>query len=416
MKKTVFTLGLCLVAGLSFAQKKSVNIVKAELRGEKPNVAELRTLIKGALTNPETADKAETWKIAGDIENKTLSDEQAKMMVGQKPNEDAMYPALYEIYPYYEKAYSLDILPDAKGKVKPKYAKDIKAIMLANRPYYVNAGSYYYGKKDYRKAYECFKFYGDYPTLPMFQDDAESLSKFENLETDSSAIQYLYFSGLSAELIPDYPTAIEVYERVKDSKYMNNNELYQHLADLYNLRMKDTVNYVRTLKAGVEKFPNESYYLLNLININIIQNKPEEAINYLDKAIEVNPNDSKLYYVRAYVYEQIKDDDKAIEYGTKALAVEPDYVDALVLVGRIYFNQGLEMQSNASTIRDRKLQNTEFDKAHEKFKQAIPYFEKAYSLKPDEKSVVYGLRSIYYSLDNNKEYDKWEKIYNDLSK
>lgn len=43
-----------------------------------------------------------------------------------------MYEALYGILPYFQKAYELDQLPNEKGKVKPKYTKDIKSILSAN--------------------------------------------------------------------------------------------------------------------------------------------------------------------------------------------------------------------------------------------------------------------------------------------
>ena len=43
-----------------------------------------------------------------------------------------MYEALGSILPYFEKAYELDQLPNEKGKVKPKFTKDIKGILGAN--------------------------------------------------------------------------------------------------------------------------------------------------------------------------------------------------------------------------------------------------------------------------------------------
>ena len=39
---------------------------------------------------------------------------------------------------YFQKAYELDQLPNEKGKVKPKYTKDIKSILSANHVYLFN--------------------------------------------------------------------------------------------------------------------------------------------------------------------------------------------------------------------------------------------------------------------------------------
>ena len=87
-----------------------------------------KEVTQGALENPETKDDAKTWYVAGFIEDQQFNAERAKQILGQQPNEPVMYEALYGILPYFQKAYELDQLPNEKGKVKPKYTKDIKSI------------------------------------------------------------------------------------------------------------------------------------------------------------------------------------------------------------------------------------------------------------------------------------------------
>jgi tetratricopeptide (TPR) repeat protein len=358
------------------------------------------------MTNPETMNEAETWYVAGMVENKVFDTERAKEILGQPANEDAMYPALVKIYPYFVKADELDQLPDAKGKVKPKFRKDIKAIMLANRPYYINAGSYFYEKRDYTQAYENFRFYGDMPKLPIFEGDSKL---FYTQPNDTNEVKIRYYAAISAIEIPNSEAAIELFTEIKDWGW-NENEIYQRLANEFSQKA-DTVHFVDILKQGVDKFPQEPYYILNLINININQGKTDEAVDYLQKAILVSPNDAQLYDVLGLVYENIKQTDKAIESIQKALEINPQYADALSHLGRLYYNSGIEARGEADNITDTKLYAEARKKVDNLFKEAIPYFEKAYQLNPKDTDAIFALRNIYYSLGNNAEYEKWDKIY-----
>lgn len=62
-----------------------------------------------------------------------------------------MYEALGAILPYFKKAYELDQLPNEKGKIKPKYSKDIKSILGADHVYFFNGGAYYFDQKIIRR-------------------------------------------------------------------------------------------------------------------------------------------------------------------------------------------------------------------------------------------------------------------------
>ena len=405
MKKLIFTGALCLVVGLSFGQKKAVSAAKNEIKGNNPSIQEARTLIEGALKDPETMNSAEAWFVAGQVENKQFDSEKTKEVMGMKPNEPVMYEALDRIMPYFLKADELDQLPDEKGKVKPKYRKDIRSIIRANRPFYVNAGLYYYEKQNYQKAYENFKLYSDIPEMDIFQGEV-----FEAPANDSTEVQIKYYAGLAASLIPDYNKSVEIFTSLKNSGY-NENEIYQRICYAYE-QQKDTVNLINTLKEGLTKFPKESYFLLNLINYSINSGESNEAVDYLNAAIAQTPDDAQLYDVLGQVYENLKDNDKAIAAMKKALEIDPNYGDALSHLGRVYYNMGVETRGLADEIQDDKLYKEKAEEALNYFREAMPYFEKAYELNADDSSAVFALRSIYYNLGMGDKYEKMDAIYN----
>lgn len=199
MKRVLLTVALCVAASASFAQKKVVNEAQSIAKGSNADFGEARTLIKGALENPETKDDAKTWYVAGFIEDQQFNAERAKQILGQQPNEPVMYEALYGILPYFQKAYELDQLPNEKGKVKPKYTKDIKSILSANHVYLFNGGAYYFDKQEYKKAYDFFNQYVEISELPMFAGT-------QTAEKDSTFMTVQFYAAAAASLakIPDW--------------------------------------------------------------------------------------------------------------------------------------------------------------------------------------------------------------------
>lgn len=401
MKRLLLTVALCVAASsASFAQKKAVKEAQGIAKGDKADFTEARALIKGALENPESKDDAQTWYVAGFIEDQQFSAERTKQILGQQPNEPVMYDALIAILPYFKKAYELDQLPNEKGKIKPRFSKDIKSILSADHVYYFNGGAYYFDQKDYKKAYDFFNQYLEISELPMFEGT-------QTAEKDSTFMTVQFYAAVAATQLGDSPTAIKALSRAKDTDFRQN-DIYQYLAYEYQ-QAKDTVNFEKVLEEGMAKFPNEEYYLMNLINNYIYSGRNEKAIEYLNTAIAKDPNNSQLYHVMGMVYETgLKDYANAEKYFSKALELNPEAVESLSSLGRVYYNQGVNKQGEANMINDSKKYQEELTVAKDLFKKALPYFEKAHQLKPDESEYKIALRGIYYNLNMGPELEAIE--------
>lgn len=391
---------LCVAATSAFAQKKAVSQAQSIAKGNNADFAEARTLIKGALENPETKDDPKTWYVAGYVEDQQFNAERVKELLGQQPNQPVMYQALLAILPYMEKSYELDQLPDAKGRVRPKHTKDIKGTLSANHVYYINAGAYYFDERDYKTASEAFEQYLKISDLPMFAGE-------QTAARDSNYMTVQFYAGVAAAQLGDPQKAIAALTRAKDYQYRQSdsyNYLYYEYANL-----KDTVNMERVAKEGLAIFPKDSTFMLNLINIYIYSNRNEEAIDYLNKVIATSPDNAQYYDVLGNVYESgLKDLDNAEKNYMKALELEPNYVSALSNIGRIYYNQGITAQGEANMISDNKLYQEEIAKAKALFEKARPYFEKAHQQKPSVEEYLVALRGIYYNLNMGKELEEIE--------
>ena len=401
MKRLLLTVALCVAASsASFAQKEAVKEAQGIAKGDKADFTEARALIKGALENPETKDDAQAWYVAGFIEDQQFSAERTKQILGQQPNEPVMYEALGAILPYFKKAYELDQLPNEKGKIKPKYSKDIKSILGADHVYFFNGGAYYFDQKDYKKAYDFFNQYLEISELPMFEGT-------QTAEKDSTFMTVQFYAAVAATQLQDSPIAIKALERAKSSDFRLN-DVYQYLSYEYK-QAGDSVNYVKTLEEGYAKFPNEEFFLMSLIDAYIQSSQNEKAISYLNTAIAQKPSDSQLYHALGIVYETgIKDYAKAEETFKKALEVNPESVESMSALGRIYYNQAVNKQGEANMINDSKKYQEELTIAKDLFKQALPYFQKAHEMKPSESEYMVALRGIYYNLNMGPELEAIE--------
>lgn len=403
MKRVLLTVALCVAASASFAQKKVVNEAQSIAKGSNADFGEARTLIKGALENPETKDDAKTWYVAGFIEDQQFNAERAKQILGQQLNEPVMYEALYGILPYFQKAYELDQLPNEKGKVKPKYTKDIKSILSANHVYLFNGGAYYFDKQEYKKAYDFFNQYVEISELPMFAGT-------QTAEKDSTFMTVQFYAAAAASLAKDSRLAIAALERAKNTPYRQY-DVYQYLCYEYGeaRTAQDSVMLEKTFEEGMQVFPDSAFFLNNLINTYIYSNRNEKALEMLNVAIQKNPNDANLYNVMGRVYETgLKDYANAEKNFQIALEKDPNLTDALSNIGRIYYNQGVNKLSEANMINDSKKYQEELSMAKDLFKKALPYYKKAHEAEPEKMDNMIALRGIYYNLNMGPELEAIE--------
>ncbi len=402
MKKILFMAALALVGANCFAQKANVKQAKnAALAAENPDFAGAREAIKPALTNPETANQAETWYVAGLIGNKEAEGLAAKQMIGQAIDDVAKGEAIIESINYWTVADSLALIPNAKGKIdKGTHSKVTSAIL----DYYttqelVKYGIYLNEQRDYKRAYEVFKIHLDIPALPMMQEEKLQAK----MPLDTIYQQYKFYAGLFATQAEMHPEAIAIFEEMKDGSYEPvsvNQFLYQEYVAL-----NDTANFVRVLQDATAKFPAEPWFLQNLINHYIYSGQETEALKYLTQAIEREPNVAQYYQIRGNLNESIKNYDAAIADFNAALAIDPKLADAEAGLGRVYYNQAVKVQEDAAYISDQKEYAAKLKEMDALFLQSLPYFEKAHELDPENRDYLLILRQLYYRNNDEAKYN-----------
>ena len=414
MKKTLIMAALVLISAGCFAQKANVKKAKNLALQETPDFSGARAAINEALTNEETKDLADTWYTAGLIGYQELSKENEKTYLGQARDEKRAGEAVVESFDYWMKAADLagQKVLDKKGNEVLADKKTYALLQKKVLEYYKNQelvkyGIYLNDQRDFATAYGVFQRHLSIPELSLMQN--EKLQK--EMPKDSIYDQYKYYTAIFAIQAEMHPEAIAVLEEMKDGKYEAitvNQFLYQEYVNV-----QDTANYVRVLQNAVVRFPQEPWFLQNLINHYIFSGQEQEAINYLDQAIAREPNVAQYHLIKGNLNENQKNYEAALADFDRALAIDPTMADAEAGKGRVYYNQAVKMNEDAALIADAKEYKKALEEMNAMFRQSMPFFEKAHELAPDNRDYMITLRGLYYRFDMT---DKYNAINEELNK
>lgn len=414
MKKTLIMAALVLISAGCFAQKANVKKAKNLALQETPDFSGARAAINEALSNDETKDLADTWYTAGLIGYQELTKENEKTYLGQTRDEKRAGEAVVESFDYWMKAADLagQKVLDKKGNEVLADKKTYALLQKKVLEYYKNQelvkyGIYLNDQRDFATAYGVFQRHLSIPELSLMQN--EKLQK--EMPKDSIYDQYKYYTAIFAIQAEMHPEAIAVLEEMKDGNYEAitvNQFLYQEYVNV-----QDTANYVRVLQNAVVRFPQEPWFLQNLINHYIFSGQEQEAINYLDQAIAREPNVAQYHLIKGNLNENQKNYEAALTDFDRALAIDPTMADAEAGKGRVYYNQAVKMNEDAALIADAKEYKKALEEMNAMFRQSMPFFEKAHELAPDNRDYMITLRGLYYRFDMT---DKYNAINEELNK
>ena len=412
MRKSLILAALVLMSAGCMAQKNPlVKKAKSLCNAETPDFREARDLMEEALAQEPTA---ETYYWAGMVGYKENQRENYNEMMGQGINKAAAGQAVVESYNYWLKADQLAQVPttDKKGNevpTDPKMRGKLQKMMLE---YYkglelVKYGIYLNEQRDYEGAYRAFKMHIDIPELEMMQD--AKLQK--DMPRDTTYIQYKYYAAIFAVQSELHTEAVALLEQLKDGEYeavSTNQFLYQEYVAL-----KDTAKFVATLQNAIARFPQESWFLQNLINYYIFSGQEQTAIDYLATAIANEPNVAQYYLIRGNLNENQKHYAEALADFDQALVIDPTMADAQAGKGRVYYNQAVKMNEDAAMISDNKAYKKALEEMNAVFLESLPFFEKAHELNPTDRTYIQTLKGLYYRFGMDDKYNEMnEKLQN----
>lgn len=402
MKKVLFTVALLVIGTFAYAQ---VSVIK-EAKSLKNDPEKAAIAILPALTDPETANNPETWKMAGDFQKAIYDSENMKLFL---PNQTAdttkLYNSLVNMFEYYLKADKVEQAAVQSGALKKaklhkKLAEELKKVRIN----LVNGGADAYNKGDYQSALKYFGMFVDTGEDPLFAEDTA-------VKNDTLNALYANYAVLAAQMLNDKDDVMKYGAIGKNDKEEGYRSL-MFLAEAYGDRETgDSTKWLETIKEGFQRFPKQDYFVGNLMDNYIRKGQIDEGLNQIDQLLAQQGETSYLLYVKGVLQYEKKDYSNAESTFNKIIALDKELLpEANAKIGDCYFFPAQAIvEENSKIAIDDPNYNANEAKIKDLYEKALPHYLKAKELAPDKKQLWGNyLLNIYWKL-NKSEYDALSK-------
>ena len=356
------------------------------------NYAEAAKLVQSSLGQlADNSEKAKAYNHLVDLamdkvsnETGTIAENMVAKQTGgkEKPVDqiglaDALSDAIYMAI----ECNKYDQLPNAKGKVSPKFEKKNAERIWGVRHHLVTIGQEEAQKGNSAAVLKYWGAFTDSANDPMFASQ-------DHKPEAEYAGQVAYFAGRYAFEAKDFARADRYLEAaMKDPSQRADAENYRLWAMRSNLKThEDSVACINQLKALYEKEPNNDTVLdvLNSMYDSMKDRKAQTAL--LDGHLAKFPNSFAALAGKGLMAMSANDAPQAIEWLKKASAAKPDNAVIYTYLGICYNQQGATTEDPA--------------KRKEFFMNAVEVFDKAKQYDPNRQMSNWGYPryQAYYAL------------------
>ncbi|WP_276372029.1 hypothetical protein [Chryseolinea sp. H1M3-3] len=386
------TLLLLLFATVSvYAQKTpKPNLNKALNSWKEGKLDEAKANIDLATTYEKTKDDAKTWYYRGLIyasidtttneAHKALATDAYKTAVESFKKADELNKGDKELF-----------ITDASG------LPILKSQQLTNwQGGYLNKGAAQYQEEDLEGA------------LKNFEKAQEIMP--------SDTTSYFY-AGFVSNSLEQYDKAQENFK-----KYIElggkSSDAYSILININSGPKENKEEALKLVREAKTKFPANPDFPKVEIGLLIDLQRIDEAKSGLENAIKKEPNNKILHFYLGYANQSLNDNATAKKNYEDALKIDPQYFEAQLYLAKLMSSEAVAIKKEMSNLgisaADKK-KKLELDKVLvEKLKLALPYWEKAEKIKPDDQEVLDTLSSIYSDLDMQDQIARIQKRYKEL--
>ena len=412
MKNFLFLLAFVLLAGYAQAQdgeralRKAGSALSAYNIDPSNNLSKLHEAvqeIKLAMDDATIAATVKAWQTQGDIyfeiSNQIVNIKQLNFgKIEDLPQVNNPGLVAYESY--------MRALQLATKKFESKSALNGLRQLQSNL---YNLGIMAYENGDYASAFSDFEaVLNAHKTL---KDNGEESSLDEtNVYNDQ-----LYITGLAALNAQEMPKAkpyfLKLYELKSDKP-----AVYEAL---YTITAADNVEEAYTyLEAGRKLYPDDVSLLFAEINHFLRINKLDELISKLEAAIAKEPKNVSLYSTLGSVYDNLYQREaqagnkaqadaflsSALDYYQRALAIDPNFFDAIYSIGAVYFNRAAslinEQKNLGLSAAEQKRYEALQTEITAEFEKALPYFKKCEGMNPNDLNTLIALKEIFVRIND----------------
>ncbi len=247
-----------------------------------------------------------------------------------------------------------------------------------------------YENKDFKASHSNFLQVLDMNKIPLMNNQIDTLD--------------IYYAGRAAFENKDYQEANRLFEEAAAAKY-EDPFLYVFRKQSY-FASGDTASGVKIINEGFNKYPEDQSIMIELINYYLVSNQSEEALRLLGVAKAGDPQNVSYPFAEGTLYDKMGRFEEAEKSYKTCIEMKPEFFDASYNLGVLYYNKAVKIYEEASKIAD----NTQFENKQKEgddmLKAAIPYMQKASQIDPKDRSSLETLKTIFYRLKMDAEYQE----------
>lgn len=389
MKKLVLLLTMIMACSIMYGQRNNRTTAFNYLRNGELDKA--KEYIDKTIEHPRTEEDARSWFYRGNI---YLSIHMSDNPEYKALDDNALNVALES----YLKAQEYDSRND--------YYTDILSNLLVISEQFYNEGVFSYNDGEFIEAHKAFK---------QSMIVTEMLGSIDTMAMLNAAI--------TAEITGLNDTALTYYNKLLDIDYQSP-ELYTSMGRIF-LAKDDTATGLEYIGKGREIYPEDFNLLINEINIYLLSDQVERAVDQLELAVEKDDTNPTIFFAVGVAYDQLrsKSPEVADEYFEKteeaykrAVVLDPEYFDAIYNLGALYVNAAAVIieEANKLPLDKEKKYNEMIQKANDYLRKAMPRLERALEIQPNDFNSMVSLKEIYTRLnkmDKLQEIDRRIKEY-----
>lgn len=428
MKKLLFSLfTLLLISGLTYGQEspekalskagRALGSYNLDPTNNTDKLKEAVKLIEIAANSDVTNGKFKTWNTRGEIYS-ALADKDINMLSLMDVESDSDFKLEHPEAPVtaaqsFEKAYSLAVKKyekkDALTGLKDSYSK--LNLIGNNQIQNADYSGAYTSLNTANKVNDVVVGAGEDPVIP-----AEDMANHQ------------FVLAYCAQAAGKATEAKDLFKKLYEGG-SKEESVYSSYATIL---IEDGKNEeaIAVLNKGSEMFPASTDILFAKINYYISIGDQDALRSELEKAIEKEPNNPSVHSALGNVYMQLFTDaygkDRASEaagnyfseaekYFNNAVNLDPKAFDAIYSIGSLFFNRAAEDLKYANTlnIKQEDEYNAAIESANSLMEKALPYFQKAESINPNDGNTLIALKEIYA---RNDDFDKVNEFKSRLEK
>ena len=383
--KKFFIMAMLAVAATSTYAQDIKSVLKAK------DYAEAQSQLNSCLSSLSNEDKAKAYNKLVELsmqkvnkENSTIVENQALQQMGQqaKPVDmQGFYTSLTNALNAAQECDKYDQMPNAKGKVAPKFHKKNQATLWTLRPQLINAGQDCLQKDDNKGALAYYAAYVESGNSSLFADMDKTKAPDTYLGEVARVASVIAFQEKDMETANKYcDVALKDTASYKDALNLKMAMMQQQMKT-----KEDSVKCLKTFEELYANDKNNESIFTNLATLYGNLGMKAEQDKCIQERLAADPKCFVAWAVKGQAEMNASKWDEAIADFKKAVEIKPS---ALVMTWMGYCNNN--KAANLQDVNQQKALLAETEK----------YLEKAKELDPEQKEAnwKYLLYNTYYVL------------------